>query len=245
MAKILFADDEARLRSAMHIILTEAGYEVCEARDGMQAVDVFDRVSPDLVILDVMMPRLDGFETCAALRQRSAGVPVLFLSAKGDISDKKVGFHSGADDYLTKPFNPEELVLHVGALLRRAAISKRPPTDDRLRTGGAWEDPVVDAPSVLSIEGLSIDLGRREVIVRGTPISLTPIEFDMLALLGQEPGRVYSRDEIARGVWGEGYGGKDVAIPTHIRHLREKIEVDPASPTLVKTVGRFGYRLGE
>ena len=236
-AKILFADDDASLRNAMRVILKRAGYATVEASSGKETLEVFSREQPDLVLLDVIMPGMDGFETCRKLRELSSHVPVLFLSVRDEIEDKKIAFGTGADGYITKPFDREELLLHVDALLRRAALAHRPEQEQA--------NSSETAPCRIEHNGMLIDLHRREVSIEGKPISLTPIEYGILALLGEEPGRVCSRDVIAKRVWGNEYTGREVAIPTHIRHLREKIESDPSSPTYIKTVGRFGYRLGD
>lgn len=213
----------------MRIILTNAGFEAIGASCGEEAVELFATKGADLVILDVMMPGMDGFEACRRIRERSERVPVLFLSALGEISDKRQGFRTGADAYLTKPFDQEELVLNVRALLRRTS------------SGGGIAGS--NANKVAEIGALRVDTYRREVTVGGAAVTLTPIEFEILSLLAENPGKVYSRDEIACRVWGDNHQGKDAGVPTHIRHVREKIEEDPGDPCLLKTVGRFGYRL--
>lgn len=227
LAKVLIVDDDESIRSALRLTLTDAGYETYEACDGLASIAVFESMKPDLVILDIMMPRLDGLETCLIIRRSYPQVPVLFLSAKGDISDKKAGFHSGADDYLTKPFSPEELVLRVEALLRRSGLS------------------VPEASHAADAGDCHIDLLRREVSVRGQLRILTPKEFKILATLAEVPGKVCTREEITEKAWGIEYRGTDVGVPTHIRHIREKIEDDPANPRYLQTIGRLGYRFGD
>ena len=230
---VLVADDDERLRAAIGIILKKAGYQVCEAGNGIQALSAFDEKRPDIAILDVMMPKLDGFEVCEIIRKSRARTPVLFLTAKSDIADKKSGFRSGGDDYLVKPFNEEELLLRVEALLRRSAPH------------GAGQASPWGEKAVRTVGSLRIDVLRFEVFVDGRKIDLTKKEFQIFSLLSQRPGEVYTADEIIEHVWGIGYLHSSVSIPTHIRHIREKIEADPAHPKMLQTVWRFGYRLGD
>lgn len=230
--KVLVADDDERLRSAIGIILEKAGFEVFGASNGMQALSLYDEKEPDIAILDVMMPKLNGFEVCEIIRRSRAQIPILFLTAKGSIADMKSGFRSGGDDYLVKPFNEEELVLRVEALLRRASPS--------LSTlSSQITDPV------RTVGNLKIDTSRFEVFVDGRQVDLTKKEFQIVSLLSQRPGEVYTSDEIIEHVWGMGYLNSSISIPTHIRHIREKIEADPAHPKTLQTVWRFGYRLGD
>ena len=226
--KILLADDDASLRAAVRIILTAEGHEVCSAEDGIRAIEVFEDAQPDLAILDVMMPKLNGFEVCERLRAASPQLPVLFLSAKGELEDKKTGFRSGADDYMVKPFDGEELLLRITALLRRSAAAVT--LDDAL-------------PQSVSIGGLEIHFRRHEVSVDGAKVSLTPKEFRILALLAEHPGEVFSRDELVGALWGEEYTDDCVGIAVYIRHIREKIEKNPSKPQYLQTVWRVGYRL--
>lgn len=230
MTKIMLADDEQSLCDALEIILHDAGYDVCVARDGRQAVEVFRRELPDLAILDVMMPRLDGFEVCSEIRDLLPDTPVLMLSAKGDIVDKKIGFRAGADDYVVKPFNDEELLLRVEALLRR-------------RSRGDAAAPVLMRR--VQIGDLAIDPRRCEVVVRGRVIGLTPKEFQILALMADNPGKVFTREDLIENIWGEEYETGSISIPVYVRRIREKIEDDPSNPMYLQTVWRFGYRLGD
>ena len=217
MQRVLIVDDDKSLRSALSIMLGNAGYATSEAKDGIEALKSFDDQHPDLVIMDIMLPRLNGIEACSVIRKMSPEVPLLFLSAKNTISDKAAGFHSGGDDYLTKPFSQKELLLRVEALLRRAS-----------RTTRLSQTPI-------EIGKLSIDPHRREVKMEGSPVSLTPKEIDI----------VFTREEIIAEVWGAEYVGTSISIPTYIRHIREKIEENPAEPKHIQTVGRLGYRLGD
>lgn len=231
--KIMLADDERSLCDALQIILEDAGYEVLCAHDGAEAVRLFSEEHPGLVVLDVMMPRLNGFEACEEIRAIDPNVPVLMLTAKGDIVDKKTGFKAGADDYLTKPFNDEELVLRVEALLRRQAKSTSAGESKKLM-------------QTVRIGDLTIDPLRYEVSVKGRVINLTPKEFQILALMADYPGKVFTREDLIESIWGEEYEkAGSISIPVYVRRIREKIEDDPSDPRYLQTVWRFGYRLGD
>lgn len=232
MSKILIADDEASLRDALGIILRQAGYEVMFAADGAEAVERFMRERPDLVVLDVMMPRLSGFEVCEALRAISPEVPLLMLSAKGAVDDRRSGLRAGADDYVVKPFDDEELLLRIEALLRR-----------REQAGAATSPASKMAPT--TIGNLTIDPLRCEVRVDGEAVALTPKEFQILALMADNPGRVFTRDDLIEALWGQEYESSNISIPVYIRRIRMKIEKDPSRPEYLKTVWRFGYKLGD
>lgn len=242
MAKVLVADDEPSLVSALRIILTEAGYAFCGAHDGREALRVFAQERPDLVVLDIVMPHLDGFEVCERIRAVDPNVPILMLSAKSDIVDKKIGFRAGTDDYLTKPFNEEEILLRVEALLRRrgrqggAGVGVGSADGSTGQTRGTME-PV-------TIGDLRIDPRRCEVTVRGRTVTLTPKEFQILALMADAPGRVFTREDLIEEIWGKEYEDSAISIPTYVRRIREKIEDNPSSPVYLQTVWRFGYKLG-
>ncbi|WP_304425967.1 response regulator transcription factor [uncultured Adlercreutzia sp.] len=241
MTKILLADDERSLCDAVRMILEDAGYEVCVAHDGREAVEVFQRERPDLAILDVMMPKLDGFEVVEEIRKRRRNVPVLILSAKGDIVDKKRGFTVGADDYVTKPFDDDEIVLRVGALLRRAAMTV---ADEGSRPAEASAAEVRQLMRPVTIGDLTIDPRRYEVTVGGAAVTLTPKEFQILALMADHPGEVFTNEELVETIWGKEYTEEAVSIPVYIRRIRLKIEKDPSRPQYLQTVWRFGYKLG-
>lgn len=226
--KILLADDEQRIHSIVSRIADDEGYELVSAYDGAQVLEVFEAEAPDLVILDVMMPRMDGFQVCRKLRERGAIVPVIFLSAKGDIVDKGVGFDAGGDDYLVKPFGSDELAMRIGAHLRR-----------QQRMAAARPADVVE------YEGLRIDLHKRKVTKRGEPVSLTPKEFDILAILASDAGSIFTREQLTLAVWGEEYAGETLGVAVYIRRIREKLEDVPSKPVYVQTVWREGYRFGE
>lgn len=225
--KILLADDEPSLCEALSIILRDAGYEVRVARDGAQAVTMFARERPDLAILDVMMPKLDGFDACESIREIDPDVPVLMLTAKGDIDDKRSGFRAGADDYVTKPFNPVEVLARVKSQLRRY-----------LQLGGG-----VVKPTLLQAGGIALDDRTKSVTLDGEPVALTPREYEILRLLLQHPGTVFSPKRIYRTVWGEEPYGVENAVAVHIRHLREKLEINPSDPRYIKVVWGQGYKL--
>lgn len=230
MSKILLADDEGNLREAVTIILQRAGYEVVVAADGTQAVERFVRERPDLVILDAMMPWMDGYQACERIRAISSDVPVLMLTAKGDIVDKKIGFHAGTDDYMVKPFNDEELLLRVEALLRR-----------RGRGEGSAPSAI---GQIVTVGDMTIDPRRCEVTVVGKAVALTPKEFQIVATMAESPGKVFTREDLIELVWGRDYDAGAISIPVYIRRIREKVEADPSNPVFVQTVWGFGYRLG-
>lgn len=227
---VLLADDDASLRAAIGIMLREAGYTFFEAADGHTALTLFDAIRPDLVILDVMMGAFSGFEVCAAIRMRQRETPVLFLSAKNEIVDKKDGFRAGGDDYLVKPFNEEELLLRVEALLKRAH-----------RAAPSFSTGVAK----MSVGDLCIDPLRHEVRIGDKRIELTPKEFGILAALAEHPGEVFSREDLVDKVWGEGYTADSISIPVYVHRIREKIEQEPTNPRYLQTVWRVGYRLGD
>lgn len=226
--RIMLVDDEPRMHTLVARIAKDAGYDFVGAEDGARALDVYEREKPDLVILDVMMPGLDGFQVCRRLRERGATEPVIFLSAKGDIVDKGVGFDAGGDDYLVKPFGSDELAMRIGAHLRR-----------QQRMAAARPADVVE------YEGLRIDLHKRKVTKRGEPVSLTPKEFDILAILASDAGSIFTREQLTLAVWGEEYAGETLGVAVYIRRIREKLEDVPSKPVYVQTVWREGYRFGE
>ena len=226
MYNILICDDERDIVSALEIYLRAEGYRTYAAYDGREALAVLEREEIHLVLLDIMMPELDGISAMNELRQRS-NVPVILLTAKGEDTDKVLGLNVGADDYVTKPFNPVELLARVRSQLRRY-----------MQLGGSAkrEDP-------LTIGGLTLDDRSKEVTVDGEAVSLTPTEYEILKLLLEHPGQVFSPRELYRRVWnGEPYGAEST-VAVHIRHLREKIEIDPAQPRYVKAVWGQGYKL--
>jgi DNA-binding response OmpR family regulator len=228
LAKILVVDDEPNLLHSVAYTLRREGHEVVTAVDGEEALEKARREGADLLVLDVMLPRLDGFEVCRRLRAEST-IPILMLTAKDSEIDRVVGLELGADDYLTKPFSMRELVARVKAMLRRAnMVRAQPQPTDVLRAGE-----------------LEVDLQRRRVLCDGREIALKPKEFDLLAYLMARPGRVFSRDVLLEHVWGYDYAGITRTVDAHVRSLREKLGDDAESPRWVETVRGVGYRFRE
>ncbi|MGE5620589.1 MAG: response regulator [Sphingomonadaceae bacterium] len=227
MAKILVVEDERILLDTLRYNLSKAGYEVRTADDGEAALRVARQESPDLVILDVMLPKVDGFDVCRTLRQESS-VPILMLTARDDEVDKVLGLELGADDYLTKPFSLRELMARVKALLRRSEMV----LSDGERLAG----------KPLREGDLEVDLLSHQASRAGTPLHLKPKEFDLLAFLMRQRGQAFSRDQLLQHVWGYDYAGDTRTVDVHVRWLREKVEADPSSPRLIETVRGIGYR---
>lgn len=221
--KILLVEDERKLVNLVKLYLEREGFEVVTAQDGEQALNLFQQTRPALVILDLMLPLLDGWEVCRRIRQQSF-VPMIMLTAKDEEGDKVLGLSLGADDYVTKPFSPRELVARVKAQLRRARY---------------WTQEEEE----LGNEELKLNISRREVWVRGEEVQLTALEFDLLACLAKSPGRVFSRDQLLHQVWGANYYGDPRVVDVHIGNLRKKIELDPSTPLLIKTIRDVGYKL--
>ncbi len=224
-ATILLVDDEASVQKLLAYPLERDGYRVVQAWDGEEALAQFDREQIDLVVLDLMLPKLDGLEVCKRLRARS-NVPILMLTARDDEVDKVIGLELGADDYITKPFSIREFRSRVRAHLRRASTLPRELRDEE----------------VIEIDALRIDPTRRTVEVNGRPVELTFVEFELLRTLAGRPGRVFSRQQLLVAVWGGSEYREPRTIDVHIRHLREKLEVDPKVPHTILTVRGVGYR---
>ena len=225
-ARILLVDDEQSIQTLLSYPLRKDGYEVVQASDGRQALDRFAEQPFDLVVLDVMLPQLDGLEVCRRLRARSA-VPIIMLTAKAEEIDKVVGLELGADDYITKPFSMREFRSRIKAALRRADMQPAPEQET--------EPP-------LEVGDLAVDFGKRSVEVRGDDVSLTFVEFEILGALARNPGRVFTRDQLLSRIWGDAAYRDPRTIDVHIRHLREKLESDPKSPEYIFTVRGVGYR---
>ncbi|HLB18461.1 MAG TPA: response regulator transcription factor [Gaiellaceae bacterium] len=223
---ILLVDDEDSVQKLLAYPLEREGYRVVQARDGEEALRRFAAERIDLVVLDIMLPKLDGLEVCKQLRAESE-VPIIMLTARDDELDKVLGLELGADDYITKPFSIREFRSRVRALLRRASVSRQ--VDE---SGG----------DLISVEGLTIDLGRRAVEVGGERVQLTYVEFELLRVLASHPGRVYSRRMLLEALWGGADYREPRTIDVHVRHLREKLERDPAEPEYILTVRGVGYR---
>jgi DNA-binding response OmpR family regulator len=234
--KILIIEDEEGIVHLINLYLKDAGYLVVVAKDGADGLALHARESPDLVILDIMLPAIDGFEVCRRIRAWSQ-TPILMLTARGDDDDRITGLELGADDYLVKPFNPRELVSRVRAILRRAG--KQEVAHDQSDNVIAPEQR--GKGDVLRFPDLTIDLRARRVEVQGHEVALTPTEFDLLALLARSPDRVFTREVLMNTVWGYDYLGDGHTIDVHISALRKKIDVDP-DQRYIKTVWRVGYR---
>lgn len=221
--RILLVEDEKNIRDAVAAYLERAGYWVTPAADGQEAVDAFSLHQFDLVILDLMLPRLPGEKVCRIIRDTS-DVPIIMLTAKGEVEDRIVGLELGADDYLIKPFSPRELVARVRALLRRAHIDSEPQRE------------------VLDFGGLTIDLNGHKILVNDEEVDLTASEFKLLTTLSRYPGRVYSRMELVEKVLGYDFEGYERTIDSHVKNLRAKIGDDPRNPRWIYTVHGVGYR---
>jgi DNA-binding response OmpR family regulator len=228
MENILVCDDDREIVDAIEIYLEQEGYNVYKAYDGEEGLSILRRKEVHLAIVDIMMPKLDGIHLVKHLRTFSS-IPVIFLSAKSEDSDKILGLNIGADDYVTKPFNPLELVARVKSNVRRYTTLGK----------------VVEKENVYSTGGLVIDDNSKEVTVYDEPIRLTPIEYKILVFLAKNKGRVYSIDQIYENIWGEYSMKIDNTIAVHIRHIREKIEVNPREPKFLKVVWGVGYKIEE
>ena len=224
--KILLVEDDRNLLDALKYNMLKEGYTVFAAGDGAEGLDIARREKPDLIILDVMLPSISGFEVCRIIRKETS-VPILILSARADETDKVVGLDIGADDYVTKPFNLRELLARVRALLRRS------------ETAESHEE----SQAVLKTGDVEIDASRHRVSKAGKTLELTPKEFDMLVYLAKNKGLVMSRDQLLEKVWGYDFPGDTRTVDVHVRWLREKIEDDPNTPKLLVTVRGVGYKL--
>jgi DNA-binding response OmpR family regulator len=231
-ATILVVDDEERLRELLRGYLAQAGFKVLQAADGPQALALVRAHNPDLLVLDLMLPGLDGLEVCRQLRTFSDAY-VLMLTARAEEIDRVVGLEVGADDYLTKPFSPRELVARVRAMLRRPRGGGEP--GERTTAPGQ--------PEALVLGSLLIDEARHEATLDGVPLPLTTTEYDLLIALARHPGRAFTRAQLLEQVWGADYFGDDHVVDVHIANLRRKLGEDPAQPRLIETIRGVGYRL--
>ncbi len=223
---VLLVEDEAAIVDVVRRYLERDGYRVIVASDGQRAVDEFQRLRPDLVLLDLMLPGLDGWEVCRRIRQ-DGSTPVIMLTARDEEADKLIGLELGADDYVTKPFSPREVVARVRAVLRRARGTEAVPGD------------------LVRVHDLEVDPARVEAFRAGRPLALTPTEFKLLFTLARHPGRVFTRLQLLDQVQGYAFEGYERTIDAHIKNLRQKLEPDPKNPRYVLTVHRVGYRLAE
>lgn len=228
MYNVLVCDDDREIVEAIEIYLSQEGYKVLKAYDGEEALKVLDREKVDLLIIDVMMPKLDGIRATLKIREKK-NMPIIILSAKSEDADKILGLNVGADDYMTKPFNPLELTARVKSQLRR--YTQLGSTIDKSNQ------------AVYAVGGLSIDDEQKEVTVDGEPVRLTLIEYNILLLLVKNQGKVFSIDQIYESIWNEDAIGVDNTVAVHIRHIREKIEINPKEPRYLKVVWGVGYKI--
>ena len=228
MAKILVCDDDKEIVEAIEIYLTQDGHQVLEAYDGIEAVEILKKESVDLLIMDIMMPRMDGIRATLKIREKH-NIPIIILSAKSEYADKILGLNIGADDYITKPFNPLELVARVKSHLRRY-----------MQLGST---EIKESEAIYTVGGLAINDDLKEVTVDGEPVKLTPIEYNILLLLVKHQGKVFSIDQIYENIWNENAVGVDNTVAVHIRHIREKIEINPKEPRYLKVVWGVGYKI--
>jgi len=230
MSKILVVDDDKNLLDVLRYNLVNDGFTVVTAGDGIQALESARREKPDLILLDIMLPGMDGLEVCRILRKEMP-VPILMLTAKTEEIDKVVGLEVGADDYITKPFSVRELTARIRAMLRRSQWKEQPvPTTEP------------ETPSVLKADSLEVDVAGHRVLHKGATMKLSPKEFDLLAFLMRHPGQVFNREQLVEKVWGYDYGGTSRTIDVHMRSLRRKIEDNPVKPEHLITVHGFGYK---
>lgn len=261
LGQILLIEDEELIRETVALALTEEGYEVTTVADGKIALEILrlnpqnppdstPGLQPDLVILDLMLPNINGLDLCRLLRRQGSTVPILMLSAKGTETDRVVGLEVGADDYLTKPFGMRELVARCRALLRRQHQFQPPSSTNNTLANNSRPESIVTpentpkAPPSLSYQDIGMYPEECRVIVRNVEINLSPKEFKILELFLRHPKRVWSRDQLLERVWGHDFIGDSKTVDVHIRWLREKIELDPSRPIHLVTVRGFGYRLG-
>ncbi len=225
--KILIVEDDSNLLATLKYNLVRDGYGVVTAADGVQALEIARREKPGLIVLDLMLPQLSGFDVCRILRKEMT-VPILMLTAKTDEIDKIVGLEIGADDYMTKPFSMRELLARIHAMLRRADISQ--------------QQPEAKSES-LKVGDLEININRHQAFYKNSPLNLTPKEFDLLVFLTRNRGFVFNREQLLEKVWGYDYAGNTRTVDVHIRWLRQKIETDPKKPEYILTVRGTGYKL--
>lgn len=228
MYNILVCDDDREIVEAIEIYLSQEGYRILKAYDGLEAIRILEREEVNLLLLDVMMPRLDGIRATMKIREKNS-IPIIILSAKSEDSDKILGLNVGADDYITKPFNPLELVARVKSQLRRYT-----------QLGGTAQST---KEQVYEVGGLRINDDQKVVTVDGEVVKLTPIEYNILLLLMKNQGRVFSINQIYESIWNEEAIGADNTVAVHIRHIREKIEINPKDPRYLKVVWGVGYKI--
>lgn len=228
MARILVCDDDREIVEAIEIYLTQEGYEVLKAYDGVEALKVLENEPVDLLVIDVMMPKLDGIRATLKIREAN-NMPIIILSAKSEDADKILGLNIGADDYVTKPFNPLELIARVKSQIRRYT---------KLGSTASTEQA-----EIYTVGGLCVNDELKEVTVDGEPVKLTPLEYNILLLLVRNQGKVFSINQIYESIWNENAIGVDNTVAVHIRHIREKIEINPKEPRYLKVVWGVGYKI--
>ncbi len=232
LTNVLLAEDEESFIDALVIGLTHEGFRVTVARDGQEALNLFDETSPDLILLDLMLPKVSGIDVCRSIRGRSS-VPIIMVTAKGTEIDTVVALEVGADDYVTKPYRLRELVARMRAVMRRSAAAERP---------GPTVSLAGDDETAWQAGDVRVDLEQRRVFVRGEEVQLRRKEFELLKLLVENAGRVLTRDVLIDRVWGTDYIGDTKTLDVHIKRLRSRIEVDPSKPSLITTIRGVGYR---
>lgn len=231
-ARFLIIEDDQEIADLVGLHVRDLGAELEHAADGETGLRMALEGNYELVILDLMLPRLDGMETCKRIREKDKGLPILMLSARSEEFDKVLGLELGADDYLTKPFSIHELIARIRALLRRVHAARE-------------EASAPGRPRKIEIGGLSIDLELRKVALEGRPLELTVKEFDLLAFFAANPGKPFPREQLLNQVWGYSFSGYEHTVNTHINRLRAKIEADPSQPKFIQTVWGFGYRFAD
>ncbi len=230
MYNILICDDDADIRSALRIYLANEDYNILEAENGEQAIEMVEKENIHLLLMDIMMPVLDGIRALTKLRENNNNIPVILLTAKSQDADKILGLNAGADDYITKPFNPVEVIARVKSQIRRY-----------IRFGGS--NDVAPKSNILRNGGIELDVSSKAVTRDGEPVSLTPTELMLLKFFMENPDKVFSPKEIYRNVWNDDPLGAENTVTVHIRHLREKIEIDPANPDYLKVSWGHGYKM--
>lgn len=228
MMKILLVDDESGIKKTVSSLLFEAGYAFVYADNGFDALRIAESERPDLIIMDVMMPKMDGFTACRKIRELGITAPIIFLSAKGDIVDKGIGFDAGGDDYIVKPFDPRELLMHIEAQLRRANMS---------RTADIFSDD-----EAYQVGPFKFEPGQFCLSLEQERIPLTPKETKILYMLVSNPGTVLSKEQLIEAAWGKEYIANSSSLTVFIKKLREKVETDPSDPKIIQTVWGIGYR---
>lgn len=244
MKHILVVDDEPSIVILLEYTLKQAGYKVSIARDGKAAYDMISSQNFDLVLLDIMLPKMDGMEVCRRIRQERIQVPIIMLTAKSEEYDKIIGLELGADDYITKPFSPREVIARIKAVSRR---TNSPSNHPIIEKNDALENQPLSSEDqslkgIVNYGDIQIDLDHFEVLVRGEKVELTPKEYELLVYFTQRQGRIISRDQLLNQIWNFDYAGETRIVDVHISHLREKIEEDTKSPKYIKTVRGFGYK---